>query len=159
MSDAYNATSQTLGGGSSLTDLVSTQKGGVQNLGLVAQSATALVAAVKVFQNVFPPATASSSPVFIGINNLGTTGTTVLNATTGLSGLIVHNPATANVNAYVYALSVATTPTLSAPGGSFIVFPGETVPLPAIFFANINVGWGAFVSTGTTGALTLVQFF
>jgi hypothetical protein len=135
--------------GAGLGDLISTLKGTVSNGGLLGRA----------LANVFPPPTAATSPLVIGVNNLGTVGTAVMTATTGLMGLVVHNPATANVNAYVYPLSVATTPTLSAPGGAFIVLPGETLPFPSVFYANFNVGLGAFVSTGTTGALTITQFF
>lgn len=135
--------------GPSLSDLVSTQKGGVQNLGHLVRS----------FSNVFRSATASTSPVFIGVNNLGTTGTTIMSPTIGLGGLKIHNPATGNVNAYVYSLSIATAPTLSAPGGAILVLPGATEPFPCPEYANFNVGLGAFVSAGTTGALTIIQFF
>ena len=146
MSNTYGA-NPPLGGSNS--DLVSTQKTGVQALSRLLLS----------LGDVFPPATASTSPVFVAVNNLGTTGTTVMPATTGLSGLKIHNPATANVNLYVYSLGLATTPTLAAPGGAFLVFPGATEPFPSIDYANFNVGLGAFVSTGTTGAMTIVQFF
>lgn len=148
MSNTYGASmgsAAPLGGG--MADLVNTQKGGVQNLGRLVQA----------ISNVFPPATASASPVFLAVNNLGTTGTTVMKGTTGLNGLIVINPGTAT--AYLYALTLATTPTLSSLGGTIPIPPSQSFPFPSINYANFNVGLGALVATGTGAPLTILQFF
>ena len=142
MSNIYGFTQ-----GPSLLDLISALKGVSQNGGYTLQS----------LSNVFPPPTASTSPVFIAVNNLGTVGTTVMNATTGLAGLIVHNPGTANL--YFYSLSLGTTPTLSALGGTLEVLPGAVFAFPSINYANFNVGLGAFVATGAGAPLTIMQFF
>lgn len=148
MSNTYGASMLSgtpLGGG--MMDLVSTQKGGVQNLGRLAQA----------IRNVFPAPTTSTSPVFIAVNNLGTTGTTVMTATTGLHGLIAINPGTAT--AYLYSLTIATTPTLSSLGGTIPIPPSQSFPFPSINYANFNVGLGALVATGTSAPLTILQFF
>jgi hypothetical protein len=141
-----DATDQMLGGG--VSDLVSTQKGGVQNLGRVAQ---ALI-------NAFPPATASTSPVVTGINTLGTTGVSVIAANALRHGILFHNPATANINIYVYVTGTNPAPTLASTGGAFIIFPGADRPFPSTVYPNVNAGFSAFAGTGTNNALTIVEF-
>src|SRR5215467_9257034 len=91
-----------LGGG--VADLVNTQKAGVQNVSIAAQS----------LKNAFPPATASTSPVSTGINTLGTTGTAVIASNAFRHGLIICNPATTNVFVYVFPSNMTTAPTLSS---------------------------------------------
>jgi hypothetical protein len=135
-----------LGGG--VADLVSTQKGGVQNLGRAAQS----------LANAFPPATASTSPVVTGINTLGTTGVSVIAANALRHGILFHNPATANVNIYIYPSGANPAPTLASTGGSLIIFPGGDRAFPSTVYPNVNAGFSAFAGTGTNNALTIVEF-
>lgn len=134
--------------GGSITDLVSTNKGGVTNLANLYQTVS----------NSLPPITASSSPVVTGINSLGTTAVSVVASRIGRNGIVFHNPATTSVNVYVFPSIATPAPTLSAPGGSFIVFPGETFAFPSIAFANMNTAFSAFAGTGTNNALTILEF-
>jgi hypothetical protein len=134
-------------GGISLADLVSAIKGLAQNGG----------GTLNALKNVFPPATTSTSPVFTAVNNLSTTGTTIMNATTGLSGLILFNPGANPL--YFYSTSLATTPTLSSLGGAIEILPSQDYQFPSISFANFNIGLGALVATGSSQPLTILQFF
>lgn len=132
--------------GSPLDNLVSTQKGGVQNLSQLARSIT----------NAMPVPTAAASPVSTPINNLGVSATTVLAASADRHGLIFHNPGTANV--YVYPSLASTAPTTSAVGGAFLIFPGGTLQFPPNAYPNVNCAWKAFSGTGSNQALTVVEF-
>lgn len=106
----------------------------------------------------FRPATSSASPLVTGVNNIGTTAVAVIGANTGRHGLLFHNPATTNVNVYVFSSTAATTPTLSAPGGAIVIFPAATFAFPASEYANVTIGFSAFASTGTNNALTIMEF-
>ncbi len=106
----------------------------------------------------FRPATSSSSPVTTGVNNIGTAAISVIGANASRHGLFFHNPATTNVNMYVFQSTVSSTPTLSAPGGAFLILPADTFPFPSSEYANVNTGFFAFASTGTNNALTIMEF-
>lgn len=135
--------------GGNLVDLISTLKGSGQSL------AGVLLA----LGNSFPQATASASPVMTGVNNLGSTAVSVVAARTSRHGIVFHNPATANVVAYVYASNMTTAPTLAAPGGALEILPGASFPFPSVGYANINTGFSAFVNTAiSTGVLTIIEF-
>lgn len=89
------------------------------------------------------------------VNNVTTTGAQVLAANSARINLSFHNPG--NVNLFVYplvnALGTTNAPTLSALGGSFVVFPGA-------YFAVVdttNGAWGAFAASGTTNPLTILE--
>lgn len=107
--------------------------------------------------NATPTATASTSPVSYGFGNLGTsTATTIIVANSNRYGLIFHNPGTANV--YVYPSAMTSAPTVAAPGGAFLIYPGSTLSLPSPLFANTNGAWSAFSGTGSDQAFTVVEF-
>jgi hypothetical protein len=148
MSDTYGASSTAAPLGGSLNDLVSTQKGGVQIISRL----------VRAVSNAMPPATASTSPVATGVNNLGTTGTTVVAKNALRHGILFSNPST-TVVVYIYPTAIATAPTLSAPGGALPIASGSTVPFPCAQFPNVNAGFSAFASAGTTSPLTIWEFF
>lgn len=134
--------------GGSITDLVSTNKGGVQNVANIFQS----------LSNSYPSATASSSPIATGVNTLGTTAVSVVAARTNRNGILFHNPATTSVDVYVFPSTIATTPTVAAPGGAWKIVPGGDLPLPSVGFANVNCAFSAFAGTGTNNALTIWEF-
>src|SRR5882672_634891 len=134
--------------GGSMTDLVSTQKGGVQNLATIGAA----------IGNVFAPATASSSPLATPVNNLGTTGTAVLGSSTTRYSVLFHNPST-SVSAYIYPSLAPPAPTLSAPGGATLIFPGGTLSFTPPQWPNINAAFSAFAGTGTNNPLTIWEFF
>ena len=128
-------------------DLNSTLQNVARNLSVWAQSQT----------NAVPIATASSSPISYGFNNIGTSSvTTVLSANANRYGVIFHNPGTASV--YVYPSAMTTPPTFAAVGGSFLIFPGSTLSFPSTLFANCNGTWAAFSGAGAAQALTVVEF-
>lgn len=133
--------------GSGYGDLVSTQKGGVQNLASLVLS----------FQNAFPPATATASPRATGTNSLGTTALLLVTASTTRHGIVFHNPGTASV--YVFPTAITTAPTVSAVGGSFLIFPGGSLSFAPTQFPNVNCSWSGFAATGAANALTIVEFY
>ncbi len=130
----------------------------VNNLAQVALSSAVFLSISSAILNAFRPPTASSSPITTGINNLGTTAIPVLAANTTRHGLIFHNPATTNVNIYAFQSTIATAPTLSAVGGAFVIVPGATLAFPSVEYQNINTAFSAFAGTGTSNALTIVEF-
>jgi hypothetical protein len=130
-----------------MTDLVSTQKGGVTNLGDLADA----------LRSAFPPASASSSPNPVGVNSLNTTAAVVISDSTVRHGIVFHNPGTTDV--YVFPTSITTTPTVSAPGGAFLILPAADLAFPSSLYANVNCSWSAFSGTGTAQALTIVEFY
>lgn len=130
------------------TDINSTLQNIAKQLGNWAQSQI----------NAVPFATASSSPVVYGYNNIGTTAaTTVIRNNPDRHGLVFHNPgATASI--YVYPSTIATAPTTSSLGGSMVIFAGATLSLPSPLFANANGTWLAFSGTGSSQPFTVVEF-
>lgn len=108
------------------------------------------------FTNAAPTQTTTTSPSATAINNLGTTIATVISTSLVRHGLIFHNPGT--VNAYVFP-SLATTVTTALVGGSFIIYPGGTLEFPSTVYTNINCAWSAWVATGSSQPLTIVEFF
>lgn len=142
--------------GGSLTDLVNTQKGGVLNLSQIAAQAVSIASAII---NALPVSTTTASPKATGVNNLGTTGTSVLASSSLRHGLIVCNPATTNVICYVYPTLATPAPTLASTGGSIPILPGGFSPFPPSQFPNFNAGLSAFCSTGTNNPLTFWEFF
>lgn len=148
MSDAYS-TPSSAPFGSSMTDLISTQKGGVQNLSRVSLS----------LGNAFPQATASSSPVATGVNTLGTTATTVLvAANVNRHGILVHNPgATATI--YIFPSNMTPAPSLSSTGGALGIGIGSTVFFPSSQFPNFNCGLSGFAGTGSGNPFTVWEFY
>lgn len=135
--------------GGSMIDLVSTQKGGVQTLAQLVQA----------LSNFMPAPTTTTSPKATCVNNLGTTGTTVLASSTIRHGLMIHNPATTNVICYVYPTLATPAPTLASTGGALQILPGAPPIFPPAQFPNFNAGLSAFCSTGTNNPLTIWEFF
>ena len=131
--------------GASLSDLNSTQKGGVQNLGAVAQS----------MQNALPPPTASTSPTAFGFNTIGTVTVSVLGSSSIRHGLIFHNPGATAV--YVYLSAMSPVPTTAALGGSIQIAAGSTVMLPSTLYPNLNAAWSGFALVNSC-TLTVVEF-
>ncbi len=110
--------------------------------------------------NAFPPTTTATSPVATGINNLSTASISVIGTSTSRHGIIFHNPnlPSSNVNVYVYPSALGSPPTLAAPGGAFLILPGDDLPLPSVGYTNINAAFSAFASTGSNNALTIWEF-
>ena len=106
--------------------------------------------------NVAPTITSSSSPVGTAINNLSSGLSQVLGSSFIRHGLIFHNPGTSNV--YVYPSTLTTGVGTTSLGGSFVIYPGGTLAFPSTMFPNVNCGWNAFVTGGTSQALTIVEF-
>ena len=102
-------------------------------------------------------ASTTPSPVSTPVNSLNTVGTTVISTSSVRQAIIFHNPGTTNL--YVYPSLTSSAPTTTAPGGSFLIFPGGTLSLSNEEFSNINCGWSAFSGTGSNQALTVVEFF
>ena len=123
------------------TDLNSTLQNIARQLGMIAGGA----------------ASTTPSPVSTPINTLNTVGTSVLGTSSVRQGLIFHNPGTTNI--YVYPSLASAAPTTTAAGGSFLIFPGGTLSFSGEEFSNINCGWSAFSGTGSSQALTVVEFF
>lgn len=129
------------------TDINSTLQNIARQLGAQAQSQ----------QNAWPNQTAATSPLSTPINSLSTTASVVIAASTTRHGLIFHNPGTASV--YVYPTLASTAPTTASVGGSFLILPGGTLEFPPSIYPNVNCGWSAFSGTGSSQALTVVEFF
>lgn len=131
-----------------IDDINSTLQNIARQLGAQAQSQA----------NAIPNATASTSPISYPFNNLGTTSvTTVIAANPTRYGLLFHNPgATASI--YVYPSSMTSVPTTALVGGTFIIYPGNTLSLPSTMFANANGAWSAFAGTGSNQPFTVVEF-
>lgn len=145
--------------GGSLNDLVSTNKGGVLNLANLAQTvATALPPELaNAIINVLAGPTSSASPILTGINNLGTTAISVIGSSSTRFAMLLHNPGgTASV--YVFPTPATTAPTLASTGGAFVLYPGGTLPLGPLMFANVNAAFSAFAGTGTNNPLTIWEF-
>jgi len=136
-----------VGQGGSLNDLVSTQKGGVQTLAVAAKS----------LANAFPPATASTSPVVTGSNAVGTTATTIIGANTFRHGILFHNPGTTTV--FIFPTNIATAPTSTVLGGSIAIAGGSTVIFSPSSFPNVNGGWSAVSTTGSSLPFTVAEFY
>ena len=128
-------------------DAVSALQNIARQIGVYAQS----------IANAYPAATTTSSPGAIGINSISTTAGVVLGTSTIRHGLVFHNPGTANI--YVFPTAISTTPTTSLVGGTFIIYPGGTLTMPSTMFTNVGAGWSAFSGTGSSQALTIVEFF
>ena len=139
--------SNPMGQGGSLNDLVSTQKGGVQTLAYAA----------KALGNAFPPATASTSPVFTGNNSITTTATTVIDANTQRHGIIFHNPGTTTI--FIYPTNMASPPTSVSLGGALSILGGSTVIFSPSSFPNVNGGWSAVSTTGSSLPFTVAEFY
>lgn len=132
-----------------MLDLVSTQKGGVQNLARVALS----------IGNAFPQATATSSPKATGLNSLGTsTAIVVIGTSTVRHGVLFHNPGGTTVIVYVFPSTMTPAPTTTTLGGTLGIAGGSTVFLPSAQFPNINCGFSAFAGTGTNQPFTAWEF-
>lgn len=135
--------------GSSMTDLISTQKGGVQNLSNL----------VLGLVNAFRPATASSCPIGSGVNTLGTSAAVVIAAANiNRHGILLSNVGLTAV-VYVYPTAIATTPTLASTGGALPIAAGSTVYFPSAQFPNFNCGLSAFAGTGTNNPFTVWEFY
>lgn len=130
-----------------IDDINSTLQNIAKQLGYAAQSQ----------QNAWPNETIATSPVSTPINSLSTTASVVIAASTTRHGLMFHNPGTASV--YVYPTLASTAPTTTTVGGSFLILPGGTLEFPPALYPNVNCGWSAFSGTGSSQALTVVEFF
>lgn len=108
--------------------------------------------------NATPNATASTSPVSYPYNNIGTaSATTVIGVNASRYGLLFHNPgATASI--YIYPSAMTSVPSTTALGGTFVIYPGETLPFPSTQYANANCAWSAFAGTGSNQPFTVVEF-
>ena len=147
MADASDANAQ-VGQGGALSDLVSTQKGGVQTLAVVAKS----------LANAMPGATASTSPVVTGLNTVTTAPTVAVAPNQFRHGIVFHNPGSNNT-IYIYPSSITTVPTTSLLGGSFAIATGSTITFSPSTFPNVNCGWSAFCLTTTVQPLTIAEFY
>ena len=136
----------TTGAGTDVTAVNSTLQNIARNLGIAAT----------VLANVAPVQTTTASPAATAINNLATTIATVIGTSLLRHGIIFHNPGTNNV--YVFP-TLATTVTTALVGGAFIIYPGGTLEFPSTVYTNITCGWSAWVATGSSQPLTVVEFF
>lgn len=101
--------------------------------------------------------TTTASPQAIGFNNISTTATAILSTSSLRRGVMFHNPGTAAI--YVYPTGMTTAPTTAILGGSMVIYPGGTLSLGPPSFPNLSSGWLAFSVTGSSQALTVVEFF
>ncbi len=133
----------------------------VQAINTLAQDVVNSSATVNAsLSNAFPPATTATSPVATGVNNLSTASISVLGTSTTRHGVVFHNPnlPSSSINVYVYPSAIGSPPTLAAPGGAFLILPGDRLPFPSVEFANANAAFSAFASTGSNNALTIWEF-
>lgn len=128
-------------------DMISTGQNIVRQIGQFAQS----------IANTNPAATTTASPRALGFNSITTTAAVIVSNSTTRHGLIFHNPGTANI--YVFPTAITTSPTTAIVGGSFIIYPGGTLTFSPLIFPNVNCSWSAFSGTGSSQALTVVEFF
>ena len=144
-------------GGAQLMD-DNQQSGSVEALGHLQNIARQLSAWAQAQFNAYPVPTTTTSPKFTGVT-LGTTGTTVLIATSSLRhGIIFHNCG-ATATCYIFPTGISSVPTTSAPAGSLSIAPGSSVVWPSSQFTNVNAGFSGFSGTGSSQPMTVVEFF
>jgi hypothetical protein len=93
----------------------------------------------------------------VAFANLGTSSTQVIAADSSRRSITFHNPNTAtNANIVVCPAfdnsANALTASFSAPGGSYVLYPGAEKK----FEGNVQTAWLAAASTGTTNGVTMV---
>ncbi len=128
------------------TEAVSQLQNIARNLGLWAQSLV----------NASPIPTTTVSPRFTAVQ-LSTTATTVIGTSVLRHGIMFHNPGTGSL--YLYQTGMTSAPTTTVLAGSIVIYPGDTWTLPSPMFTNINAGFSGFSGTGSSQALTIVEFF
>jgi hypothetical protein len=89
------------------------------------------------------------------LNNIGTAAAQVIAANPSRRKITFHNPGTVNVYVamLVNAQGAAFTPTLAALGGTFLIYPGNTLP----FDGEVQVAWQALAASGSTNPLTIME--
>jgi hypothetical protein len=90
-----------------------------------------------------------------GLNSLSTTAIQAVGANAARLNLTFHNPGT--VAAYVYpnigATGMPLTPSTSALGGAFTIFPGAFLTV----VDGTNGAWSAFSASGSNNPLTVMD--
>ena len=130
-------------------DLVSTQKGGVQNLG---QIAVAIVTAVA--QYIAPGNTLSTatSPQATLYTTLSTASVQVLAASTTRRGLAFYNSNPSGNNIFIVPGTTAAVINQGIP-----LLPGGSWEVPATLAAN--AAFNAIAATASNNVLTIIEFF
>jgi hypothetical protein len=106
--------------------------------------------------NASPAATTTTSPRFTAVQ-LSTSATAVIGTSLLRHGMLFHNPGTANL--YLYQTGMTSAPTTTVLAGSVVIYPGGTFTLPSPMFPNISAGFSGFSGTGSSQALTVIEFF
>lgn len=125
--------------GGNITDLVSTQKGGVQNLGQLVKTL------IPVTLGATPGGT--TSPKVTIATAVGTTSALVIAANSSRLTISFHSPNPNGVNMWVVPSTFT-----AVVGQGILVLPGATVPLPS------TCGWNAIATTGSANVLTIIEF-
>lgn len=128
--------------GGNLTDLVSTQKGGVQNIGQLVKLINTLIPATL---GATPGGT--TSPKVTIATAVGTTSALVIAANSARLTINFHSPNPNGNNMWV-APSTMT----AVAGQGILVLPGATVPISS------TCGWNAIATTGSANVLTIIEF-
>lgn len=129
-----------------LSEAVSQLQNIARNLALQAQSQV----------NAYPIPTTTVSPRFTAVQ-LSTAATAVIGTSALRHGMMFHNPGTTSV--YLYQTGMTSAPTTSNIAGSILMAPGATITLPSTEFPNLNAGFSAFATTGSSQAFTVIEFF
>lgn len=106
--------------------------------------------------NSQPVPTTTASPKFTAVN-LSTAASVIVAASTIRHGIVLHNPGT--TTCYVYQTGMASPPTTSVLAGALLIAAGSSVVWPSPQFTNINAGFSAFSSTGSSQPFTVIEFF
>lgn len=139
--------------GASLSDLVSTLKGGVQNLGQLVQSLGTSSASVAAAVGALATATlganlgGTSNPSATIVTNVGTSSLLVVAANSARINIAFHSPNPGGVNMWVVP-SAAT----AVAGRGVLVLPGGTVRIPS------TCGWNAIATSGSSNVLTILEW-
>lgn len=99
-----------------------------------------------------------NSPLATGINNLGTVSEQVIGGNQNRKSITFMNPSGSNVNVLIAPGNI--TPSFAAPGGSFLLFPGNEITLPPPGMTlSVNCAFNAVASGGSGNPLTIFEYF
>ena len=95
------------------------------------------------------------SPVSTGVNNLGTASIQVVAANQNRRGITFNNPGTVNV----LIAPGNITPSFAAPGGAYLLYPGDekTFPADGLLLA-CNCAFNAVAFSGVNNPLTIFEY-
>jgi hypothetical protein len=92
------------------------------------------------------------------VNSVGTSPSQVIGNNSQRVAIKFHNPGTVNV--YCYSSQVTPAPSLSALGGTYVVYPGADYTIEGgnvITISAVNGPWFALSASGSANPLTITE--